>query len=71
MSEVDEMLKSSNDTCLQLRALEGVPEQHRRIVVSEQSYVRALEILDRDTTPALGLVQLMRGKHEDEGDAGL
>jgi uncharacterized protein (DUF1778 family) len=46
-------------------------EKHRRIEVSEQAYARALEILNEDTAPTPGLLNLMRGKHGDKSDSGL
>ena len=50
---------------------EEVMEKHRRIEVSEQAYARALEILNEDTAPTPGLLNLMRGKHGDKSDSGL
>ena len=50
---------------------EEVMEKHRRIEVSEAAYARALEILNGDSTPTSGLLNLMRGKHEDRSDSGL
>ena len=71
MLEVDEACEFSKGACLQLDANDGSLEPHRRIEVSEQSYIRALEILDRDPMPAPSLMKLMKGLHCDEAAAGL